>query len=1092
MTPTATTPTEQQLEIEGMTCASCVRRVTKAISRVEGVEDANVNLATETALVHFDPSRTDLAEISAAIEKAGYQAVLRSSTVDDPQAPKIDEDDRDVRREAELVQLKRRWVTALTVGLGLMALMYVPLPVNAMEPVMSIVLVVAAVTQWWAGRDIYLAATRGLRHGTVDMNTLVMLGTGIAFAYSAFVTLWMGQAEAWGLPLHLYFETALVIIALVLMGRWLEARAKSRTADAVKALVGLMPETATVVRNGRDVTIPVADLQVGDRIRVRAGEKIPVDGRVVAGASYVDESMLTGESDPVRKAEGDIVIGATINQTGSFEFEATAVGSETTLAQIIAMVESAQGSGTKLQRLADRVSAVFVPVVLVVAALTFVGWLVFGPDAESLTSAVTAAIAVLIIACPCALGLATPAAVMVGAGRAAELGVLVGSGETLERARSVTAIVFDKTGTITHGTPEVSEIVPAPGWTPDALVRIAAAAETGSDHPLATALRARAEPPAEASLPSAETSPRSAEASSGAISSDVRDASADAPDVSAFEAHPGRGISAVVDGRRVVVGNAAMLAEEGIDAADNGSVLVAVDGWYAGSIRVADQVRDEAKETVRLLEESGVEVHVLSGDAAATVAKVADEVGVRHAVGGLLPEQKLARIQQLQEDGKVVAMVGDGINDAPALAQADVGIAIGTGTDVALAASDITLVGGDLRGVVTALALSRRTVATIKQGLFWAFAYNVLLIPVAALALLDPVLAGAAMAMSSVSVVTNALRLRGFKRPETPEAYAGRGFLTKARDGGYLVVTAVIAIAIGGALTYVSRSEPAQRGMNGILEWAQGMSPMRPSMTEMHEVDVAPVASDESGIDVAITRREGGLRFLVTDAATGDPVTDLGRTHQAWMHVIVTSQDLSWFRHLHAEPTGRPGELETDVTFPAGGTYRVDTEFRRRADIADVLDRQQLTIEGTQPPAVPVEASPRSSTVDNLTVTLEGSVVADQQSDLRFRFEHSRFEDSSGKMVDDLQPYLGAAGHVVVMSADGRTFVHGHAEGAELAVPGTSFGPELGLHLDVPKAGLYRLWAQFRLADGEVITVPFTVEAVDSAETADSGEEGAG
>ncbi|HEY9251985.1 MAG TPA: heavy metal translocating P-type ATPase, partial [Nocardioides sp.] len=525
MTPTAANPTEQQLEIEGMTCASCVRRVTKAISRVEGVEDANVNLATETALVHFDPSRTDLAEISAAIEKAGYQAVLRSSTVDNPQEPEV-EDDRDVRRETELVQLKRRWVTALAVGLGLMALMYVPLPVDAMEPVMSIVLVVAAVTQWWAGRDIYVAAVRGARHGSVDMNTLVTLGTGIAFAYSAFVTLWMGQAEAWGLPLHLYFETALVIVALVLMGRWLEARAKSRTADAVKALVGLMPETATVIRNGRDVTVPVANLQVNDRIRVRAGEKIPVDGRIVAGASYVDESMLTGESDPVRKAEGDIVIGATINQTGSFEIEATAVGAETTLAQIIAMVESAQGSGTKLQRLADRVSAVFVPAVLVVAALTFIGWLVLGPDAERLTSAVTAAIAVLIIACPCALGLATPAAVMVGAGRAAELGVLVGSGETLERARSVTAIVFDKTGTITHGKPEVSDITPAPGWTRDELVRIAAAAETGSDHPLATALRARAE------------------ASSDAV--DV--------EVSAFEAHPGRGISAYVDGRRVVVG----------------------------------------------------------------------------------------------------------------------------------------------------------------------------------------------------------------------------------------------------------------------------------------------------------------------------------------------------------------------------------------------------------------------------------------------------------------------------------------------------------------------------------------------------------
>ncbi|TQL66363.1 Cu+-exporting ATPase [Nocardioides albertanoniae] len=1075
MSPTAAPPTEQQLEIEGMTCASCVRRVTKAISRVEGVEDANVNLATETALVHFDPARTDLAEISAAIEKAGYQASTRSLTVDNPEEPAV-EDDKEARRDAELGRLKRRWITALAVGLGLMALMYVPLPVNAMEPVMSIVLVVAAVTQWWAGRDIYMTAVRGARHGAVDMNTLVTLGTGIAFAYSAFVTLWMGQAEAWGLPLHLYFETALVIVALVLMGRWLEARAKSRTADAVKALVGLMPETATVVRGGRDVTVAVANLREGDRIRVRAGEKIPVDGRVVAGSSYVDESMLTGESDPVRKAEGDIVIGATINQTGSFELEATAVGSETTLAQIIAMVESAQGSGTKLQRLADRVSAVFVPAVLVVAALTFVAWLVFGPDAERLTSAVTAAIAVLIIACPCALGLATPAAVMVGAGRAAELGVLVGSGETLERARSVTAIVFDKTGTITHGSPEVSEIVPAVGWTSQTLVQIAAAAETGSDHPLATAIRTRAAA-AETSPLQAEESPLQVERSpADAHSTRTSDVSTGRSDVSAFEAHPGLGISAVVDGRRVVVGNAAMLAEEGIEVAENGAMQVAVDGTYAGSIRVEDQVREEAAHTVRLLEESGVEVHILSGDAAETVAKVADEVGVSHAEGALLPEQKLARIQQLQDDGKVVAMVGDGINDAPALAQADVGIAIGTGTDVALAASDITLVGGDLRGVVTALALSRRTVATIKQGLFWAFAYNVLLIPVAALALLDPVLAGAAMAMSSVSVVTNALRLRGFRRPETPEAYAGSGFLVKARDGGYLLVTAVIALSIGAALTYLSRTEPAQRGMNGTLEWAQGMSPMRPSMTEMHEVDIAPTPSDDAGVDVAITRREGGLRFEVTDAATGDPITDLGRTHQAWMHVIVTSQDLSWFRHVHAEPTGRPGELEADVTFPAGGTYRVDTEFRRRAAIGDVLDRQRVDVGGTQPGAVPLKAGPRSSTVDNVTVTLEGDLVADRQSDLHFRFE-----DRSGKVVDNLQPYLGAAGHVVVMSADGETFVHGHAEGDELAVPGTTFGPELGLHLDVPKPGLYRLWAQFRLGDDTVITVPFTVEAVDSA-----------
>jgi Cu+-exporting ATPase len=908
------------------------------------------------------------------------------------------------------------------------------------------------------------------------MNTLVALGTGIAYGYSAFVTLWPAAAERWGLPLHVYYETSLVIIALVAMGRWLEGRAKKQTAAAVTALVGLAPRTARVIRGGVDVDVPIEDVGVGELVRVRPGEKVPVDGVVADGASSVDESMLTGEPLPVGKVAGDTVIGATVNRTGSLVLRATAVGQDTTLAQIVRLVENAQGSKAPMQRLADRVSAVFVPGVLVAAALTFTAWLLLGPETGRLTMAIGTTIAVLIIACPCALGLATPTAVMVGTGKAAELGVLITDGEALEQAKRITAVVLDKTGTITTGRPALAQVTTCGPRTEDALLGLVAAAELGSEHPLGEALVSAA-----------------------------RDRGLALPAVHEFEAVPGHGVDAVVAAHRVQVGNRAMMAACGVDvaplveqaaeAARRGQtpMFVAVDGELAGSVTVADTVKPESAEVVAQLKALGLQVWMLTGDNAATAAAVAGRVGIDDVIAEVLPAQKADRVRELQAAGHVVAMCGDGINDAPALAQADLGIAVGTGTDVAIAASDITLVGGDLRGIVSAIALSRRTVSAIKQGLVWAFSYNVLLIPVAAGALyfaggllLDPVLASAAMAMSSVSVVTNALRLRSFRRPDTAADITRTGWWARVGTVVYLGGIAVLAVAVGAALTALSRTDTAERGMNGVLAWTQSTGmPMRPAMSTMMTEDVESTDVQDAGLELRFDLRAAAageptrVVIRVTDAETGAPAKDLARSHDAWMHLIVTRADLGTFAHVHPEPTGRAGELAVDLRFPSGGEYILNAEFRLRGRMGAVHDRQRLHVAG--PSAVPVVLAEtgRSQVVDGVRVTLDGQARVGRASSFAFRFADAR----TGEPVDDLQPYLAAAGHIVVMRADGETFTHEHAEVDDengnpvFARPGQRFGPELEVHTTFHTAGLYQLWGQFRLADGRVVTVPFTVEA---------------
>ena len=792
----ATTTNRRQLTlaVEGMTCASCVRRVEKALGRVPGVEEAAVNLAAETALVLVDPQQVTMPDLEAAVERAGYRLAELPSAGPEAEAAGDSVDEREERQRRELAGLRSTALASLMLGLLMMLAMYVPLRLDR-SLLAPALLVLATVVQFWAGGRFYRAAWAVGRHGSTNMDTLIAVGTSAAYGYSAFVTLWPQLAQRWGFQPNLYFEASSLIIGLVLLGRWLEGRARSRTGQAIRRLMDLQPPTARVVRGGHDVDVPVDQVRAGDVVRVRPGERVAVDGEVVEGRSAVDESMLTGESLPVEKGPGDNVIGATLNATGTFLFRATRVGRDTTLAQIVRLVEEAQGSRAPMQRLADTVSSYFVPAILGLAAVTFAGWLLLGP-AHNATDALQAAVAVLIIACPCALGLATPTAIMVGTGRAAELGILIRGGEALEQARRIDTIVLDKTGTLTEGRPRVTEVVPVPGWTARELVRLAAGVEVGSEHGLAAAVLGRAE--AEGIEP---------------------------PAASDFRYEPGRGVSAMVEDRRVAVGSIAQMTELGLDlsavaaeaeraaVAGRTPLVVSVDGDLAGLLVVADELKSGAARVVAELRALGLEVWMLTGDGRQTAEAAAARAGIERVVAEVLPRDKAAHVERLQAEGRRVAMVGDGINDAPALARADLGIAIGTGTDVAIAASDITLVGGDLRGVVTAIALSRRTVRTIKAGLFWAFAYNAALVPVAMGALypllgvlLSPVLAAAAMAMSSVSVVSNALRLRSFRTPSGPDSILHPPLGERIGEFAYLAAIAAVAVGVGVAALAAARA----------------------------------------------------------------------------------------------------------------------------------------------------------------------------------------------------------------------------------------------------------------------------------------------
>ncbi|MDQ4127526.1 MAG: heavy metal translocating P-type ATPase, partial [Actinomycetota bacterium] len=695
-----------------MTCASCVGRVEKALKKVPGVLEVSVNMATEKAWVEYLPGVAEARDLERAVEGAGY-GVFREK-----EEPAGDVQEREYRK------LRTRFLVAAAF-IVLILLGSLPMMIGSMPPVPAGwlnlgLLFLATPVQFWAGWRFYEGAWGALRHGQANMNTLVAVGTSAAYLYSAAATLtpglFAGRADV-------YFDTSALIVTLILLGRLLEARARRRTTEAIKKLAGLKAITARIVRDGEEVDVPVEEVQAEYTVLVRPGEKVPVDGRIISGESAVDEAMITGESMPVAKRVGDEVIGATINGTGSFRFVATKVGEETTLAQIMRMVEEAQGSKAPIQRLADRISGAFVPVVIVLAAVTFLVWLVFGPE-PAFTLALLNFVAVLIIACPCAMGLATPTSIMVGTGKGAERGILVKGGEALERAHKLTTIVLDKTGTLTRGEPELTDVVTTNGLSEDELLRLVASAEKASEHPLGEA-----------------------------IVRGARESGLDLTDPESFDAPTGRGIRANVGGRSILVGSRRLMQEAGVpedglaprfeelSATGKIPMLVAVDGEPAGLVAVADVAREESKEAVKELRRVGLGVVMLTGDNQRTANAVARSLGIGRVLAEVLPEDKDGEIKKLQEQGEVVAMVGDGINDAPALARADVGIAIGTGTDVAMEAADLTLVSGDVRGVARAIRLSRATVRNIRQNLFWAFAYNVVLIPVAAGALY-PLFAG--------------------------------------------------------------------------------------------------------------------------------------------------------------------------------------------------------------------------------------------------------------------------------------------------------------------------------------------------------------
>ncbi len=728
-----------EFTVSGMTCAACANRVEKRLNKLDGVNKATVNFALESATVDFNPDEVNVNEMKSAITKLGYKLEVKPD----------DQDASTDHRLQEIERQKKKFIISFILSFPLLWAMvshfsftsFIYLPDMLMNPWVQLAL--ATPVQFIIGGQFYVGAYKALRNKSANMDVLVALGTSAAYFYSVYLSIQsIGSSEH---MTDLYVETSAVLITLIILGKLFEAKAKGRSSEAIKKLMGLQAKTATVVRDGTEIKILIEEVVAGDIVYVKPGEKIPVDGEIVEGKSAIDESMLTGESIPVDKSIGDVVIGSTINKNGFLKVKATKVGRDTALAQIIKVVEEAQGSKAPIQRVADQISGIFVPVVVVIAIITFAVWMIFVTPGD-FGGALEKMIAVLVIACPCALGLATPTSIMAGSGRSAEYGILFKGGEHLEATHRLDTVILDKTGTVTNGKPVLTDVIVADGFNENELLRLVGAAERNSEHPLAEA-----------------------------IVEGIKEKKIDIPSSETFEAIPGFGIESVVEGKHLLIGTRRLMKKFNIDIEEvsksmealeregKTAMLIAIDKEYAGIVAVADTVKDTSKAAIARLKKMGLDVVMITGDNTQTAQAIAKQVGIDHVIAEVLPEGKAEEVKKLQANGKKVAMVGDGINDAPALATANIGMAIGTGTDVAMEAADITLIRGDLNSIADAIFMSKMTIRNIKQNLFWALAYNALGIPIAALGFLAPWVAGAAMAFSSVSVVLNALRLQRVK-----------------------------------------------------------------------------------------------------------------------------------------------------------------------------------------------------------------------------------------------------------------------------------------------------------------------------------------
>ena len=1042
---------EADLIIKRLSDANDANRLEKAIAKLDGVLEAQVTFTTEKARVKYVPTIISQAELRRAVSAAGFEALELGGQAEDAEAK---------AREHEISEQRRLLIIGTIFALPLFLLsmgkdfnllpefFYLPGHVEmaarmgGMHPGQPwlnwLMLVLATPVQFYVGWQYYVGAYKSLRNGSANMDVLIAMGSSVAYLYSLPVT--FGWLDG-----HVYFETAAVIITLIRLGKFLEARAKGRTSEAIKKLMGLRAKTARIVRDGQELEVPVDEVKVGDVVLVRPGEKIPVDGVVVEGRSTIDESMLTGESLPVEKKPGDPVIGATLNKVGMLRFEATKVGKETALAQIIRLVEDAQGSKAPIQAMADQVSGIFVPAVIAIAALTFAGWYFFGPALAAnagvtvFTRALINMVAVLVIACPCAMGLATPTAVMVGTGKGAEMGILFKSSEALERAGNVSVVVLDKTGTITKGQPAVTDVVVNGKWSAEEILRLAASVEKGSEHPLGEAIWA--------------------EATSKGLS---------LSELAGFQAEAGHGVEAEVDGHSVAVGNLRMMEKrsysleslrpevERLQGEAKTAMLVAVDGVVGGIIAVADTLKDGSTEAIAELHYMGLKVAMITGDNRKTAEAIAKQVGIDIVLAEVLPEGKSSEVKRLQQadkatgkPGNVVAMVGDGVNDAPALAQADVGIAIGTGTDVAMAAAPVTLISGDLRGVARSIALSRQTLTTIKQNLFWAFFYNIILIPSAALGYLNPMLAALAMAFSSVFVVSNSLRLRSYK---VESANAPKTLSARLSQFAFRAVTAVLIV--GGLTLFLFNGPLKMVGMRLAATPQTAVVAGTPSTLNLNLVNL--IGSNINSLQAANFKFDNKIsyNFYVAVIARDlsfiqaqpvlPPDVKVEISMSDGMDNMLSSGQATMISPVSPVRTN----LQTAITFPADGQYMVFVDFIQDGTQPITLSTP-LNIGTAAMPLASLQAeSPLTQTVADLTVTMKRDevITAGQDSLLSFSIIDAKGFNRT--------PEFGMAAH--------HTSLYIVDESVSMFIrPTLSERQTVGYWVNFPKPGRYKAWVEF-------------------------------